>query len=65
MSFDQSRALRRTIKASGLSARKWAREVAKVDERTVRRWLSGESEMSPYLRHTLLRPTAPTRTGGR
>lgn len=35
--------LRRAIERSGLSARRWAEEVAWRDERTVRRWLSGDS----------------------
>lgn len=38
--------LRAAIEASGLSARRFAREIlAGRDERTVRRWLSGEVEM--------------------
>jgi hypothetical protein len=35
--------LRERIAASGLSARKFARDVLLRDERTVRRWLAGES----------------------
>lgn len=35
--------LRSVIDASGISARKWAESVAWREERTVRRWLSGES----------------------
>ncbi len=35
--------LRLAIDASGLSARKWAEDVAWRDERTIRRWLSGDS----------------------
>lgn len=35
--------LRTAIDASGLSARKWAEQVAWRDERTIRRWLSGDS----------------------
>jgi len=35
--------LRRVIEASGLSARRFAREVLLRDERTVRRWLAGDS----------------------
>ena len=35
--------LRRVIAASGLSATRWAREVAWRDPRSVRRWLAGES----------------------
>jgi hypothetical protein len=37
--------LRRAIEASGLSARRFAREVLIRDERTVRRWLAGDSPM--------------------
>ncbi len=33
------------VAASGLSARAYAVRVLKVNERTVRRWLSGESEI--------------------
>ena len=35
--------LRAAIAASGLSARRYATEVLTRDERTVRRWLSGQS----------------------
>lgn len=35
--------LRAAIEASGLSITRWAREVAWRDERTVRRWLAGET----------------------
>jgi ABC-type phosphate transport system auxiliary subunit len=35
--------LRAAIEASGLSARRFAVEVLKRDERTVRRWLAGDS----------------------
>lgn len=35
--------LRRAIKASGLSARQFAMTVLLRDERTVRRWLAGDS----------------------
>lgn len=41
--------LRRAIKRSGLSARRWAKEVAEVDERTVRRWLRGDSRPAPRI----------------
>ncbi len=33
------------VAASGLSARVYAVRILKVNERTVRRWLSGESEI--------------------
>lgn len=35
--------LRTAIEASGLSARRFAREVLVRDERTIRRWLAGDS----------------------
>lgn len=35
--------LARVIAASGLSARQWALTVALRDERTIRRWLAGDS----------------------
>jgi hypothetical protein len=35
--------LRRVIEASGMSARRFAREVLLRDERTVRRWIAGDS----------------------
>lgn len=35
--------LRTSIEASGLSARRYAAEVLLRDERTVRRWLAGDS----------------------
>lgn len=35
--------LRRLIEASGLSARRFAFDVLSRDERTVRRWLAGET----------------------
>lgn len=35
--------LRKVIDASGLSARKWAENVAWRDERTIRRWVAGKS----------------------
>lgn len=35
--------LRKAIEASGLSARRFATEILLRDERTVRRWLAGDS----------------------
>lgn len=35
--------LRKVIESSGLSARRWAEDVAWRDERTVRRWINGDS----------------------
>lgn len=40
---DAIKLLRRTIKASGLSNRRFAEEILSRDERTIRRWLSGET----------------------
>jgi hypothetical protein len=40
---EQIELLERAIKASGLSARRYAREVLIRDERTIRRWLAGQS----------------------
>lgn len=39
------RLLRRAITRSGLSARKYAVEVLTRNERTIRRWLAGDSEI--------------------
>lgn len=42
MTNDDARAaLRATIDRSGLSASKWARQVANVTDRSVRHWLKG------------------------
>lgn len=43
MSASAIRLLRRAIKASGLSNRKYAEQVLTRDERTIRRWLSGQT----------------------
>jgi hypothetical protein len=40
---EQAALLRSRIEASGLSATRFAREVLLREDRTVRRWLSGES----------------------
>ena len=40
---EQVALLRTAIKASGLSARRYAVEVLVRDERTIRRWLAGKS----------------------
>lgn len=51
--------LARVIAASGLSARQWAMKVALRDERTIRRWLAGDSPIPQpvldYLRTTASR----------
>lgn len=41
--MSDSEKLRAVIEASGLSARRFADEVLLRDERTVRRWLAGDS----------------------
>jgi hypothetical protein len=41
------------IQASGLSARKYAERVLVRDERTIRRWLSGESPLPKPVRDFL------------
>jgi hypothetical protein len=41
------------IKASGLSARKFAELVLVRDERTVRRWLAGDSPIPKVVREML------------
>lgn len=46
--------LRSVIEASGLSARRFAREVLIRDERTIRRWLAGDSPMPEPVRSLLL-----------
>lgn len=40
---EETALLRSVIDHSGLSAREWAKSVAWRDERTVRRWLAGDS----------------------
>lgn len=43
MTLSPSDLLREAIERSGLSARAFAREILLRDERTVRRWLAGDS----------------------
>lgn len=43
--MDAIKLLRRSIKASGLSNRKFAEDILSRDERTIRRWLSGETSI--------------------
>ena len=51
--------LRASIAASGLSARRYATEVLTRDERTVRRWLAGDSPIpAAVLRYLESRPAA-------
>lgn len=49
-------ALKRAIAASGLSNRKYAETVLTRDERTVRRWLSGDSPIPKAVVEFLTRP---------
>ncbi len=56
---DPIRLLRRAIKRSGLSNRKYATDVLTRDERTIRRWLSGQSAIP---RAVVERLTAEQRT---
>jgi hypothetical protein len=44
-SLSDAKLVAAAVSASGLSARAYATRVLKVNERTVRRWLSGESEI--------------------
>jgi hypothetical protein len=41
------------IEASGLSARRFAMRILSRDERTVRRWISGETEIGEVAREWL------------
>lgn len=43
--MDPRTLLRRAIRRSGLSNRKYAEQVLTRDERTVRRWLSGKTSV--------------------
>ncbi len=45
--------LRSAIKRSGLSSRRYAIDVLLRDERTVRRWLKGETSIPPIVRDFL------------
>lgn len=54
---DSIAALRSAIEASGLSARQYAADVLLRDERTVRRWLAGDSPIpDPVIRFLTRRP---------
>jgi hypothetical protein len=46
--------LAKAIEASGLSARRFAVEVLYRDERTIRRWLAGDSPVPEPVRNLLL-----------
>ena len=45
------------IEASGLSARRFAVEVLRRDERTIRRWLAGDSPMPRIVLAFLEKPS--------
>ena len=45
------------IEASGMSARQYAVEVLLRDERTVRRWLAGDSPIPEPVMQCLMRPS--------
>lgn len=47
--------VRAAIERSGLSARRWAEQVALRDERTVRRWLAGDSPIPEVVLRELAR----------
>lgn len=51
--------LRAAIEASGLSARRFASDVLLRDERTVRRWLAGDSPIPEPVVQFLERRPAP------
>ncbi len=53
---EQVALLRQRITESGLAARKFATEVLHRDERTIRRWLSGESPIPAVVLDWLERP---------
>ena len=52
--------LRVAIAASGLSARRYAEEVLARDERTVRRWISGQSPVPQVVERFLVRAALGT-----
>jgi len=55
--------IRAAIDASGLSARKYAEMVLVRDERTVRRWLAGDSPIPKIVREMLLAELAKPKRG--
>ena len=62
---EQIALLRDRIEASGLSARRFAVEVLRREERTIRRWLAGESPIPRVVLEFLEEPTgAPWPPGG-
>ena len=58
MTCDYRKLLLRRIKESGLSQRQWAKRVVYRDERTIRRWVSGESPV-PSVIYPLLDNLVP------
>lgn len=57
MGMTDTQLLRSYIQSSGLSARRWAKQVARVDERTVRYWLSGERPIPKRIKELLEQAT--------
>lgn len=53
--------IRRMIDGSGLTIAKWAAEVPWRDERTVARWLAGDTEVPEVVRRPLLEMEAAGR----
>lgn len=54
---EPKQALAEAIAASGMSARQYADQVLLRDERTVRRWLAGDSPIpDPVIRFLMRRP---------
>ncbi len=48
-----SELVRDAIEASGLSARRFAERIMARDERTIRRWVAGDTEIPPIARRWL------------
>ncbi len=47
--------IRASVEASGLSARRFAERIVARDERTIRRWASGDIAIPPIVRDWLTR----------
>lgn len=45
--------IREAVAASGLSARRFAERIMARDERTIRRWVAGDTEIPPVARRWL------------
>jgi hypothetical protein len=65
MTPDPRATLSTLIAASGLSISAWARDVLGRDVRTVRRWLSGETEIPDSVGQWLARVESVTRSASR